>query len=90
LGGGWIFAHLIGENGLSHVVGLHEYIFFFLASKSEGCVASFQWLTFGGAYVFACLVHVASLCLVGFRVILVDILFGEKRPTDEVASFDGF
>ena len=44
----------------------------------------------GGAYIFACLIHVSFWRLGGFRVVLGDVLCGEEWPTRKVAGLNCF
>ena len=84
------FSDLVGENGVTDIVDFGEDITSFTASEM-GRVEIFEgnrlWL--GGLDVLACLVEMAFGCFCGVGVVLLDVLGGEQRPTEEVACLCG-
>ena len=81
---------LVGENGVTDIVDFGEDVVSFTASEM-GRVEIFKGdgLRFDGSDVLARLVEMAFGCFCGVRVVLLDVLGGEQRPTDEVACLCG-
>ena len=80
---------LVGEYSVPCVLNVGVDVSNLAASKLVG-VNFFKRLWLGRANVLPALIEVAFWSFRGFGLVLFNILFGEERPANKVASLDGF
>ena len=81
-------ASLVGEDSVSDVVDLGVDVLDFASMQLVG-MDFLEGFGFGGMDVLARFFEMAFWSLACLGVVLLDVVFGEQGPADEVASLDG-